>query len=321
MSPSKPPGAKRGPLGLLRRYRREPSAFHLSWKTLDVGGRRAAYGDAGSGPPVVFLHGWGLDHKVYKRALARLVAADVRVLAPALPGFGGTAALAPAAQTLEGYGNWLAEFLDAVGVTDPVQVMGHSFGGGVAIVFAHRHPKRLRGLVLINSIGASAWTGRGPTLRTMSQRPLWDWGVHFPGDLWPLGQVRRVLPVILAEALPNLVREPTTFWQAARIARSANLIEELEELKRRNVPVVVLWGSRDKIVTREAFEETRQILGQPDAVVVEGSHSWLIADPDTFGEVMTNVVDVATRTAESGSKKTPVRKLRALARTVDTRST
>lgn len=298
--------------GLHERYRREPGAFRLRWKDLEVEGRRAAYGEAGSGPPVLFLHGWGLDHRVYKRALARLATAEVRVIAPALPGFGGSAPLAASARSLAGYAAWLADFLDAIGVTEPAQVVGHSFGGGVAIVFAHDHPARVRGLVLVNSIGASAWTRRGDIIRTMAQRPLWDWGLHFPADLWPLGQFRRVVPVILSEALPNAVREPQAFWQAAGIARRADLRGELEELKRRGLPVVVLWGNRDRIVTREAFEEMCEALGQPQAVVIEGSHSWLIADPDTFGEVMTNVVSVAAQAGRLDGRGHPIRRLPSL---------
>ena len=276
----------------------EPSdraSFRLSWHSVDVEGRPASYGEAGTGGPLVFLHGWGLDHRVYKRALSRLVARGRHVIAPALPGFGESAALPDEEHTLRGLSAWLAVFLDAVAVTGPVEVMGHSFGGGVAIVFAHDHPERVRGLVLVNSIGASAWSRRGATLRTMAQRPLWDWGLHFRDDVWPLRQARRVLPVILADALPNLIREPSVFWRTAGLARHANLTGELEELKRRRLPVVVLWGNRDRIITRAAFEQMCELLGQPTALTIEGSHSWLIADPDAFGEVMTNVLDVAGR--------------------------
>ena len=74
----------------------------------------------------------------------------------------------------------------------------------------------------------------------MAERPLWDWGLHFPGDLWPLGQARRVLPVILAEAVPNLLRDPGAFWRVAGLARHADLIPQLKELKARRLPVVVL---------------------------------------------------------------------------------
>jgi len=301
------------PDGSSERDHGDPEAFWLSWKTIVVGGRSVAYGEAGHGVPVLFLHGWGLDHRVYKRSLARLVATGVRVVAPALPGFGGSAALSQQASTLAGFATWLAEFLDALEITEPALIMGHSFGGGVAIVFAHNYPRRVRGLVLINSIGASAWARRGVTPRTITQRPLWDWGLHFPGDLWPLGQARRVLPVILSEAVPNLLREPRAFWRVAALARGADLLDELAELKRRRLPVVVLWGNRDRIITRDAFEEMCEVLGTPHALTVEGSHAWLIADPDTFGEVITNVVDIAIRTRTLGHNRGGVRKLASLA--------
>jgi pimeloyl-ACP methyl ester carboxylesterase len=277
-------------------------ASWLAWKTIEVDGGTTAYGEAGQGPPIVFLHGWGLDHKAYKRALARLVAAGARVLAPALPGFGGSAPLTDDRCTIEGFADWVALFLDAVGVHEPVVAMGHSFGGGVAICLAHDHEERVKALVLINSIGASAWTTRGSALRSMAQRPLWDWGMHFPADLWPLRQARRVLPVIVAEALPNLARDPRSFVRVAALARRADLTGELDELKRRGLPVVVLWGNRDRLITRESFDEMCRVLGGPRAHTVAGTHAWLISDPDAFAEVMTNVVGLGVGGDEVGRR-------------------
>jgi pimeloyl-ACP methyl ester carboxylesterase len=268
------------------------NASWLTWKRTTVAGRSALYGEAGEGPPVLFLHGWGLDHKVYKRALSRLAAVGVHVLAPALPGFGGTPALPRKATSLTGYADWAGEFLRAVGIDRPALVMGHSFGGGVAIQMAHDHPGDVRALVLINSIGGSAWSRRGSTLRSMAERPLWDWGIHFPADLLPVRQARRVLPVIIAEALPNLVRDPRAFWEAAGLARKADLTAELDELRKRGLPVVVLWGQSDQLITRDSFEDLCTTLGKPEVVTVPGTHSWLIGDPDAFGEIMTNVLDV-----------------------------
>ena len=76
------------------------------------------------------------------------------------------------------------------------------------------------------------------------------------------------------------------------MARRADLTEELGELRRRGLPVVVLWGRNDQIVTEDSFEAMCLALGSPHVVTVPGSHSWLIADPDAFGEVMTNVLDI-----------------------------
>ena len=267
----------------------------LDWKQTIVDGRAAEYGEAGTGAPAVFLHGWGLDHKVYKRALSRLVRAGLHVYAPALPGFGGTAALPGESSSLHGYGDWVASFLGAVGVTEPVLVMGHSFGGGVAIELSHDHPRQVRALVLINSVGGSAWAHSGSTIRSMSERPLWDWGIHFPSDLFPIRQAHRVLPVILSEAVGNLVRDPRSFWRAAGMARRADLMTELDELRQRGLPVVVLWGQRDHLITRDSFEDMCRALGDPDVVTVSGTHSWMLADPDEFGEVMTNVLAIVDR--------------------------
>ena len=126
----------------------------------------------------------------------------------------------------------------------------------------------------------------------MAQRPLWDWGVWFPGDLWPLGQARRLIPAVLGEAVGNVVRDPWSAVKAADLARRADLRRELEELKGR-FPVVDLWGTRDRLITRDAFEEMCELLGRPQVVTVDGSHGWLIADPDAFAEVIKNVVDIA----------------------------
>jgi pimeloyl-ACP methyl ester carboxylesterase len=238
------------------------------------------------------LHGWGLDHKAYKRALARLVRAGLHVYAPALPGFGGTAAFPGAGAELRDYGDWVAMFLDTVDVGTPVLAMGHSFGGGVGVRLAYDHPRHVRALVLINSVGGSAWAHSGSAVRSMAERPLWDWGIHFPADLLPIRQARRVLPVIVAEGLPNFLREPRSFWRAAKISREADLTSELNALRIRRLPVVVLWGQRDRLITRDSFEDMCRALGHPDAVTVPGNHSWLLADPDAFGEVMTNVLDI-----------------------------
>jgi len=128
----------------------------LEWHRTEVSGRVASYGVGGTGDPIVFLHGWGLSGRTYKAALKRLLARGFQVWAPALPGFDGSEALPPGRDDLAHYARWVDEFLAAVGVPEPVVLMGHSFGGGIAIQTAHDWPERVRGLVLINSIGGSA---------------------------------------------------------------------------------------------------------------------------------------------------------------------
>jgi pimeloyl-ACP methyl ester carboxylesterase len=173
----------------------------------------------------------------------------------------------------------------------------------VAIKFAHDFPDRVRYLVLVNSVGGSTWQSAGSTIRSMSERPLWDWGIHFPTDVLPLPQITRILPIVLEDALPNLIRNPRALWRVGQLARRADLTPELEDLKARKLPVVVLWGDKDEIIPRASFDALCEAIGS-DGEVVKGSHSWLLADPDAFGEVMTNVVEVARLAREMEARET-----------------
>ena len=155
-----------------------PVPARLTWQRTTVQGRPAVYGVAGQGRPLVFLHGWGLSHRSYRRALGELIGKGVRIYAPALPGFGGTARLPDEDLSLLGFARWVRDFVSGVVVgEEAVILIGHSFGGGVAVQTAHDHPALASRLVLVNSIGGSVWKADGVS-RTMRDRPWWDWGLH-----------------------------------------------------------------------------------------------------------------------------------------------
>ena len=99
------------------------------------------------------------------------------------------------------------------------------------------------------------------------------------------------LVVLGPERMPALARTVGRWTGKARVYMR-NLTAELEELRRRKVPVVVLWGDQDTVVPRASFDALCAALGS-EGEVVAGSHSWMVADPDAFGEIMTNVVAVA----------------------------
>jgi pimeloyl-ACP methyl ester carboxylesterase len=245
---------------------------------------------AGEGPVVLFLHGWALSPASYRAGLTRVAARGARVVAPALPGFGGSDQLPAAELTLTGFARWVAAFLDSVGADGPVTVVGHSFGGGVAVRLAHDAPDLVSRLVLVNSIGGAVWATGPEGPRLMSERPWWDWGMHLQADLDPGRLLGRVVPVILSDAATNALRNPVAVWKVAELARTADLREELEELRRRRLPVVVLWGRQDRVLPEASLAALRLALGEAAVRTVDGSHSWLITDPDAFTEVLTNVL-------------------------------
>ncbi len=279
---------------------RSDSPGHLTWRTTFVDGRRAVYGVGGHGLPVLFLHGWALGARAYKRALKRVIRLGCRVYAPALPDFGGTEGLPAAHNRLEDYAGWVDAFLDAVGVDEPVLVAGHSLGGAVGARLTHDFPDRVSHLVLINSLGASAWTD-GPDGRLLSERPIWHWAVSFSRDI---AGTERALPTVRAiaeDCLPNLVRNPLGLARAASIARQVDLQSELVAVRDLGVPVTAVSSDGDLIVTRASFVELCRTLGVQGRVV-PGRHSWLLASPEQFAAVMVQAVTAASasRAARAG---------------------
>ena len=273
---------------------------HLAWRRIDVDGRPAHYGVGGTvGPPVVFLHGWGLGSRAYKRAVSRLIARGCRVYAPSLPSFGGTADLPAAEMSLAGYADWVASFMTEVAIDEPVLLIGHSFGGGVAINVAERHPELVSYLVLLNAVGG------------VSSRPPWMWVAAFGRELWPVPQAVDLLQAMRDDVVPNVVRNPLGMARAARLAQRADLGAELAALRARAVPVLVLTSDSDNIIPRASFEALCNAVGT-DGHVVRGGHSWLLANPDAFDEVLGAFVDLQVaehRTARAPGRAAEVRRL------------
>lgn len=273
------------------------SGATLRWESAEVDGRRARFALAEpapstepvASPPVLFLHGWGLTAGAYAGGVHELARAGHTVLAPDLPGFGGTAGMPAGGTTFPGYAAWVGSFLDEVGVDGPVRLVGHSFGGGVAACSARLLGRRARHLVLVNAVGGGAWVaGADGRVRGIAERPWWDWGLHFPGDLWSPNAVV-TLPRVLGGAVPNLVRNPRAVVTVANLARTADLGQELSHLRRQGTRVSVVWSERDRIVPRANFEAMCQLLSV-EGRVVRGAHAWMIGEPRRFARVVAELL-------------------------------
>jgi len=101
----------------------------------------------GNGPPVVLIHGVGLDHTIWDPVVARL-SAEFRVLRYDIVGHGQTPASADRLIFSELTGQ-LADLLGAHGI-ERIAVVGFSLGALVAQAFTLTHPARVSKLVLLN---------------------------------------------------------------------------------------------------------------------------------------------------------------------------
>jgi pimeloyl-ACP methyl ester carboxylesterase len=115
-----------------------------------VGGRAVYVEQAGAGEALLLIHGFGGSAYSWRRVIPAL-AEHRRVVAVDLSGFGWTERVAdPEAYTLGAQERLLLGVLDALGI-ERADVAGHSYGGGIALWLAARHPERVRSLVLVDS--------------------------------------------------------------------------------------------------------------------------------------------------------------------------
>ncbi|WP_435771738.1 alpha/beta fold hydrolase [Nocardioides sp. SYSU DS0651] len=132
-----------------------------------VHGKRRAFVKRGEGPALLLLHGLACDHTTWEPVID-LLAERYTVIAPDLLGH-GLSDKPRADYTLGGYANGMRDLLTVLGI-DKVTVVGHSFGGGIAMQFAYQFPERTQRLMLV------ATGGLGPEVTPfikLIQAPGW----------------------------------------------------------------------------------------------------------------------------------------------------
>ena len=255
-----------------------------TWRTVRVDGADVRVMEAGTGgDPLLFLHGWGLTPRAYADGVTRLVGAGVRVIAPCLPGVGGSDGPPLRGVDLPAYGRRVGRLLDVLDVEHPVFVAGHSFGGGVALQLAVERPERVRSLTLVNSVGGA------PGRRSGLVDASWlRWAAGTLGELSPRTVVRGV-PAMARDFVPNALRRPLTLALTAKLALTASLAEQAQALVAAGVPVLFVWGDDDRIIAPGALAD---VACELPAEVVHGRHGWLLTEPDEFAALMRNALVV-----------------------------
>ena len=131
--------------GIVRREMTMPTSHHITVNNL-----RIHYTEAGSGPPVLLIHGFPTSSHLWRNVMPEL-AKTHRAIAIDLPGYGLSDKPLDAKYNFTFYETNLEGFLDALDIHDTDLVV-HDLGGPVGMFWAVRHPQRVKNIVLLNTL-------------------------------------------------------------------------------------------------------------------------------------------------------------------------
>jgi len=226
---------------------------------VDIENTRVRYVEAGAGPVVVLIHGNAGSVDDFDFESLGLLCRDHRVIAVDRPGHGKSARPSDADAKLQYQTRLLHETLSHLGVTRPVLV-GHSWGGSLALAYAVEYPRELSAIVLL-APAAYSDGGADQFMRAVLKTPI-------VGDV-SLTMVRvifgeHLLKKELQKAFyPSSVpeeylRQASSSWLRHRQLRAIledeySLDKDLEKVSRHyseiRIPVVIVTGDHDKVVS------------------------------------------------------------------------
>jgi len=238
----------------------------------------------GSGQPLLLIHGWGMHGGVWTD-VAQKLASDFRVLSVDLPGFGASAPLP--LTNLDALVQALSQQF-----SEPLDVLGWSLGGQVALHWAQREPAKVQRLVLVTSTPCFA------------EREDWLFGMagavlaKFTAELEQnhAATLRRFIALqlrgsenereLLAQLRERLFSRGEPDMGALRggleILRDADLRAGLPQIAQ---PTLLIAGERDKLTPPEASYYLAQAMPSARVIEVAGAaHAPFLSHPDIFVE-------------------------------------
>jgi pimeloyl-ACP methyl ester carboxylesterase len=270
---------------------------------------------------VVFVHGWTLDHRLWRRQvgdLAERLGTPVRLLAFDLRGHGRSSATRRVGATIEQLADDLAAVLRERAPDDRVVLVGHSLGGMAVMEYAHRHPDdfaaRVAGVVLVStSAQGSARTSYGlsPSLarlvRLVETRGAdllartGPWPLHrplmpllSPGVRWLVfGSQADDAAISFAASMVG----GTSLSAIGGFRPSVALHDRVAALAAmRQLPVAVLVGSEDRLTPPACAHTIADALPRAELKVCTGAgHMLPIERPDDVTDAIAVVCRAAGR--------------------------
>lgn len=228
----------------------------------NIGGHRIHYLAGGDGPPLVLVHGVAMRAEDWA-PLVRPLLRSHRVYIPDLLGYGDSDKPRDAGYSIAAQAERVRGLLDALHC-ERADVMGVSMGGWVSLALAASHPERVRRLVLISSAGVRFRTSLRET--TFSPRTIDELRASLALQTDRAGR----LPSFVLRDFLRRSREKAWIVTASMHAMFTGRDLLDGKLQRVRMPVLLVWGTADRIVPYSVALQMQRELPQARLVTARG---------------------------------------------------
>lgn len=230
--------------------------------------------------PIILLHGWGLRWQNYKELVELLKKDGRKVFAIDLPGFGAEP-LVNSNMVLDDYVVFLRKFIEKNKITKPI-LIGHSFGGRVAVKYVWKYPNDVASLIL---------TGV-PIIRHTTLKRKIAYIVAVVG-----GKIFKLFPKETKAFLRKILYASIGEWDYYKAGPLQQVFKNIigEELtmyaKSISVSTFLVWGEDDRIVPASDVNEIKKIIPHAvTAIVKDEDHKLPYISPNNFIKAIVSVL-------------------------------
>lgn len=209
---------------------------------------------------ILILHGWGLNGKVYSKLFELFKKEGFNVYAPDLPGFGSEPLQKPSMK-LDDYVKFVRDFIMKHKMQKAI-LIGHSFGGRVAIKYAWKYPQNVSKLIL---------TGVPIIRRKTFMKQLAFVAATVGGKVFSIFSFK--IKEFFRKSLYFMIGE-WDYYKAGPLKQLfKNVIGEdlIPYIKQIRTPTLLVWGEDDRIVPSSDIEKIKKYIKQTESVIISSS--------------------------------------------------
>lgn len=261
-------------------------------KAVDAGGIETNYHEAGSGFPVIMLHGSGVGVSGYANWRYTLpeIGKRYRAIALDMVGFGFSACPADATYSLDYWMQHVIKFMDALNI-EKAHLLGNSFGGGLALALTARYPERIHRTVLMGAIGTTfampaafnAGHGYEPALERM--RALLLNFTYYPENITDEA-VRLRYETSMRPGYQNTFEK---LFPGTREQKMMAMVTPDEQIRAIRNEVLLIHGREDRVVPTETSQKLHSLIERSELHLFGRCGHWSHIDKAArFNELVLN---------------------------------